>query len=661
MKKLLVFLVAAGVFAQTRVNPGQIGPLVASASSIVVPAATGQYAGSPWFGITGTATVNTLTGAFTGQQGTLTTLNGPVTFTGGNIGSPCTTASGNTYSWVFDGALYWIVGPGCTTFTFNLGVPGTINVGVGTGVAGALDLYQGTQPALMPGAVTWMAPQAVTSYGLQLPPGAPGANDLLMFGAPVNGISQGYFTALTNIPGSSGFVQGAGNLTTTNCIPYQNGTLGTLTCSNDLQASIGANVQIRLFNSGNATTNVQYQNSADTWQAGINSLGVQGWGIGHVSVCNCLIADFGTESNNHIGFGPFNSTSAYTEDVTDLTASTGTTRFHVGLGAADTALTNIALIDGSLQMGNGSLTTLLNNGIATTATDSMLLKNATASTALVTQQFSPALHLTGHAWNTTTPADNQEDWRIYSAPTSGTTPGTGFNFDYQLAGGGYNTMMQLYYAQGATQNLLLSLSSPVAHTSAIQLSNSLDTWQFGVQAFGSAGFAIAHTGGCDCVLADFGGTTSNQIGFGAFNNSGIPTSTTVDITDKTVTTGATRVTMGLGAADTTASTTLAVGGTATFGGSVEIGLGGKYQCAHGSNATCGVSTLSSGTVTVSTTAIGALAASGGAGFVVKLVLETCSSCGSLSVGTVTGGTSFVINSTNGSDASHVYWEIGYIN
>lgn len=90
-------------------------------------------------------------------------------------------------------------------------------------------------------------------------------------------------------------------------------------------------------------------------------------------------------------------------------------------------------------------------------------------------------------------------------------------------------------------------------------------------------------------------------------------------------------------------------------------LGAKKICTHGSNSTCGVSTLSSGTVTVSTTAIAALAAAGAAGDVVSLTLQTCSSCGTLSVGTVTGGTSFVINSTNGADASNVYWEIRHVN
>jgi hypothetical protein len=90
---------------------------------------------------------------------------------------------------------------------------------------------------------------------------------------------------------------------------------------------------------------------------------------------------------------------------------------------------------------------------------------------------------------------------------------------------------------------------------------------------------------------------------------------------------------------------------------VQLGLSKTLGCTTGANATCGVATLNgSGTVTVSTTAIAALS-TGGAGKIVLLSAQTCSNCGALSIGTVTAGTSFVINSTNILDASNVFWEI----
>jgi hypothetical protein len=87
---------------------------------------------------------------------------------------------------------------------------------------------------------------------------------------------------------------------------------------------------------------------------------------------------------------------------------------------------------------------------------------------------------------------------------------------------------------------------------------------------------------------------------------------------------------------------------------------GPGVCARGSG-TCGIAALSSGTVTVATSAIGALASSGTPGYVVFLTLQNCSGCGVLSLGTVIAGSSFVINSTNGSDSSRVIWEIQYVN
>jgi hypothetical protein len=121
----------------------------------------------------------------------------------------------------------------------------------------------------------------------------------------------------------------------------------------------------------------------------------------------------------------------------------------------------------------------------------------------------------------------------------------------------------------------------------------------------------------------------------------------------------------VGAGSTSNSWGVGLYGTAYFlnvngAGNVYTSLTATLGCTHGSNATCGVATLSSGTVTVSTTAIAALAAAGAAGDAVELHLQSCSSCGALSVGTVTAGTSFVINSTNGSDASLVFWKINVI-
>lgn len=79
-------------------------------------------------------------------------------------------------------------------------------------------------------------------------------------------------------------------------------------------------------------------------------------------------------------------------------------------------------------------------------------------------------------------------------------------------------------------------------------------------------------------------------------------------------------------------------------------VGNKISIATGSNASIGTATLSSGTVTVSTTAVTASS-------LIFLTLQNCSSCGTQYISAKTASTSFVISSTNILDGSIVGWLI----
>lgn len=78
--------------------------------------------------------------------------------------------------------------------------------------------------------------------------------------------------------------------------------------------------------------------------------------------------------------------------------------------------------------------------------------------------------------------------------------------------------------------------------------------------------------------------------------------------------------------------------------------GAKLKFNTGSNASFGTATLSSGTVTVNTTAVTALSR-------IILTKQSCSNCGDLHISSTVNGTSFTITSSNGSDASTVAWWI----
>lgn len=78
--------------------------------------------------------------------------------------------------------------------------------------------------------------------------------------------------------------------------------------------------------------------------------------------------------------------------------------------------------------------------------------------------------------------------------------------------------------------------------------------------------------------------------------------------------------------------------------------GNKLKIATGSNASLGTASMALATATVSTTAVTADSK-------IFVSYKNCVDCGSLYIGTVTAGTSFVILSTNLADASDVNWWI----
>lgn len=96
----------------------------------------------------------------------------------------------------------------------------------------------------------------------------------------------------------------------------------------------------------------------------------------------------------------------------------------------------------------------------------------------------------------------------------------------------------------------------------------------------------------------------------------------------------------------------------TVGGNIKLATAGnKLMIATGSNASMGTATLSSGSVTINTTAVTAnsiiIACYGSQGAGVVAMLQP----GHIYVDSQTAGTSFVIRSTNNSDGSKVSWWI----
>lgn len=129
--------------------------------------------------------------------------------------------------------------------------------------------------------------------------------------------------------------------------------------------------------------------------------------------------------------------------------------------------------------------------------------------------------------------------------------------------------------------------------------------------------------------------------------------------------------IGNGTATIPAGTILALGSGYQFqvdtSGNAFYGLGQKSNCTHGSNATCGVGTLSSGVLTVPYTPALAAAAPGGAGSDLKYWYLTGGTSGWLGNPVITSGTGFTVTCymapatvCTTDSTSTVYWEIGGI-
>jgi hypothetical protein len=165
-------------------------------------------------------------------------------------------------------------------------------------------------------------------------------------------------------------------------------------------------------------------------QINTSSLGQVGIGLGGVAVTALLHLAAGTSAAKT---APFKLTSGplltvpeagaieFLTDAYYATITTGPTR-HTFAFLESPAFTGVVSEE--------------NDGLIAVSTDGIVLKNETASTALVPVQISPRLRFRAHVWNTTAvAADNTDDWWIESIPVSSATPRGALSFKRSLNGG----------------------------------------------------------------------------------------------------------------------------------------------------------------------------------------------------------------------------------
>lgn len=149
------------------------------------------------------------------------------------------------------------------------------------------------------------------------------------------------------------------------------------------------------------------------------------------------------------------------------------------------------------------------NAIAAVSTDAIVIANNTPSTAAIPVQQSGRLRLRAHAWNTTTPADNTDDWWIESVPVSGAAPSGLLKFGKSLNGGATTFPLTL-----STLGVLTIAGNLISLAGVIQAASAGGySWANGTNVISSANAQINlnNNGTTAGVGLDFGTDTILKI------------------------------------------------------------------------------------------------------------------------------------------------------
>jgi hypothetical protein len=140
-----------------------------------------------------------------------------------------------------------------------------------------------------------------------------------------------------------------------------------------------------------------------------------------------------------------------TRSATDLTTGT----------LADARLSSNVAFENTANVFN-LVQTIIKNAIAETPTYALSLENNTPSTALVDQQYSPAIKFTGHAWNVegSPAADTTSYVRTYLVPVvEGGEQHVTWKFQYSFDDSTYLDLIKLNDKTGITANLLSAVAN----------------------------------------------------------------------------------------------------------------------------------------------------------------------------------------------------------
>lgn len=487
---------------------------------------------------------------------------------------------------------------------------------------------------------------------------------------------------------------GSGTVTSVSVVTAQgvSGSVATATTTPAITLSLGALTGVTSFNglvitantgvittgtwNGTAIANANLANSAVTVNGTSISLGASGTVTAAAGTLTGTTLNSSVVTSSLTSVGTLASGTWQGNPVGTLYGGTGSTSLGGGLTNSGSVLA-LDLTSANIFT---AVQTVNKSTLGVTTVDGLLLNNTTAA-ALAAQQVTPSLHFQSFGWGTTASTSQSTDWRTNSLPVQGATPSANLLTQFSLAGGAYTTELTLQsngalIANGAISGNgglnTFSGSPQVANFFSNAGSNMVGTSTAPQANFGGGSATIyvrtliggtttgtpANTSnGANLVIGSTPFTIANGSSSAWLVNTVINPLGTITLTGTGSVGNTASLYIGGASAGTVTGANYSLyinSGNSLMNGNLTLGTAGnKLNITTGTNASIGTATLVGGTVTVSTTAVTASSKI----FLTDATTGTLTNIGTPTVGTVTAGTSFVINSSNVLDTSNINWFI----
>jgi hypothetical protein len=333
---------------------------------------------------------------------------------------------------------------GCTIDSSNnLTCPGTITSGSGSGVAGVLDLTQGTLPGSFPvNTFSLYAPTSISTAYQWRVPAADAAGAIVSDGAGTPGI--------LSIVGFSG----TGNIAKVTSPTFVTPTLGAATATSLATATLTASTTVTLSAISGSTQCLHVDTNGVVSGTGTDC-GAGGGGGANVALSNLASVSINTSLLAQASVDLGSTTKAFGNLYLTGAGTFGTNYLKfTGTPTSTRTVTFPDATDTVAELGQANVFTAaqsITEAVGASTVAGLTMATSTAATS-ANQKWSPALILTGNGWDSSASASKAVNakWDVQPVQNAG-NPFSNAVLSFQTNGGGYSQGLQIGYGvEGAS-------------------------------------------------------------------------------------------------------------------------------------------------------------------------------------------------------------------